>query len=188
MGGGKFVFNQPLTPGGKIPMIALDDMGFYAQWMFKHPDRVANFNLKVATAHIDFHDIATAFDKLNASKGLVATVEPVSIEAFLASMGVPKDAPLTSIFLSTHPAAKGLTFWENFTGFWNLWNANVVERDYGLLDEIHPGRIRSVEEWMGKTGYAGEREKVFGNELLESNSVSKVARYAWGRMMGNWRS
>jgi hypothetical protein len=37
---------------------------------------------------------------------------------------------------------------DNFTGFWNLWKHGIVERNYPLLDEIHPNRIRSAEEWF----------------------------------------
>ncbi|WP_457104665.1 hypothetical protein [Methylobacterium sp. P5_C11] len=47
------------------------------------------------------------------------------------------------------PADKStMSFRDNFTGFWNQWKHNVIQRDYGLLDEIHPHRIRSVEQWV----------------------------------------
>ncbi len=41
-----------------------------------------------------------------------------------------------------------MSFRDNFTGFWNQWKHNIISRDYALLDEIHPGRIRSVEQWL----------------------------------------
>ena len=47
-----------------------------------------------------------------------------------------------------------MTVRENFTGFWNMWkhtytgNRGVINRDFALLDEIHPNRIKSVEEWF----------------------------------------
>lgn len=42
---------------------------------------------------------------------------------------------------------------DNFTGFWTMWrnsgyNKGIIKRDYALLDEIHPNRIRTVEEWL----------------------------------------
>ncbi|KAI8844750.1 hypothetical protein BC829DRAFT_428062 [Chytridium lagenaria] len=157
---GKIVFNQPLGFGGKIPMIALDDIGVYALWIFTNIDKSAYLDLKVATAHIDFTDIVQAFNKVNPT--LTATHVPVTIQAFLDSMNVPRDAPLTSVFMSSHPnSTRGLTFHENFTGFWELWNANVVKRDYELLDKIHPGRMRSVEEWMKMKKVYGEGGKGF---------------------------
>ena len=30
-----------------------------------------------------------------------------------------------------------------------------MKRDYKLLDEILPGTVRSVKEWMVKTGFTG---------------------------------
>lgn len=32
--------------------------------------------------------------------------------------------------------------------------------DYQLLDDILPDRLRSVEDWMRKTGYTGEHKEV----------------------------
>lgn len=53
------------------------------------------------------------------------------------------------------------TYRQNFTGFRNMLKAsggNVgnAQRDYGVLDKIYPGRIRTVAEWMKKTAYTGE--------------------------------
>jgi hypothetical protein len=31
----------------------------------------------------------------------------------------------------------------------------VIQRDYALLDEIHPDRIRSVEEWLRREDRRG---------------------------------
>jgi len=46
-----------------------------------------------------------------------------------------------------------MTFRQNFTGFFNMWkysgrNQGVIRRDYKLLGEIHPNRIRSAEEFF----------------------------------------
>lgn len=39
-----------------------------------------------------------------------------------------------------------MTVRQNFAGFWNLFKFG--KRDYKLLDETHPNRIRSAEEWF----------------------------------------
>jgi hypothetical protein len=46
-----------------------------------------------------------------------------------------------------------MSFRQNFTGFFNMWkfsggNNGVIRRDYKLLDEIHPNRIRSAEQFF----------------------------------------
>lgn len=51
----------------------------------------------------------------------------------------------------------------NFTGFWNIWNATkkdntgVIQRDFKLLDEIHPKRTKNIEEWFQKEAVKGEQ-------------------------------
>jgi hypothetical protein len=50
-----------------------------------------------------------------------------------------------------------LTSKQNFTNWWNLYRASggnkgLMTRDYELLDRILPGRVRSVEEWMRRSG------------------------------------
>ena len=50
-----------------------------------------------------------------------------------------------------------MSFRDNFTGLWNLWKYGIVKRDYSLLDEIHPNRIRSAEQWLEERRSAGTR-------------------------------
>jgi hypothetical protein len=57
------------------------------------------------------------------------------------------------------------TYKQNFGAFWRLYQASagnkgLIRRDYEFLDRIHPNRVRSVEQWMRKVGYTGERKKV----------------------------
>ncbi|KAL7955117.1 hypothetical protein V8C34DRAFT_327494 [Trichoderma compactum] len=38
---------------------------------------------------------------------------------------------------------------QNFTGFWNAFKHELVFKiDYTLLDEIHPNRVKSAEDWF----------------------------------------
>lgn len=50
-----------------------------------------------------------------------------------------------------------MTFRDNFTGFWNLWKDGIVKRDYVLLDEIHPNRIRTAEQWFRREEELGRK-------------------------------
>jgi len=51
---------------------------------------------------------------------------------------------------------------ENFTGFWRVWRADIIKRDYEVLDKIHPGRM-GLEAWLRATGYSGKRATVLKN-------------------------
>lgn len=44
--------------------------------------------------------------------------------------------------------------------FWNTWKAELTKRNYKILDEILPTRVKSVKEWMRKTGYDGTPSSV----------------------------
>ncbi|KAH8660164.1 hypothetical protein BX600DRAFT_513793 [Xylariales sp. PMI_506] len=68
---------------------------------------------------------------------------------------------------SDHQRAASLlplqTHGENFENWWHLyqasaWNRGLIRRDYELLDEKLPNRVKSPEEWMRKVHYTGERE------------------------------
>lgn len=50
---------------------------------------------------------------------------------------------------------------ENFAAFWPYWRSNITApRDLKLLDRIHPGRIKSLEEWMEEVKYNGKSRTV----------------------------
>ncbi len=51
-----------------------------------------------------------------------------------------------------------MSFRDNFTGFWNLWKHSVIQRDYALLDEIHPHRIRTVEQSLRREDERGRQQ------------------------------
>jgi hypothetical protein len=51
-----------------------------------------------------------------------------------------------------------MTWQQNFTAWWKFWGEGLgATRDMALMDEIYPGRIKTVEEWMRKVDYQGAR-------------------------------
>ncbi|KAJ3087895.1 hypothetical protein HK100_008206, partial [Physocladia obscura] len=164
--GKTLVFRYPLGEHGTVPMVHLEDIGFYAHWLFDSPSRAKNLDLKVAVAQIRFEEIVKEFNNRTTFHGRTAVYEPApSFSAWTNTLPVPRDAPVTSIFYKDSkyteaPTAAGLTYYENFAGFTHLWQSNRVQRDYALLDEIHPDRIKSVGEWMDKVKYDGTQKSV----------------------------
>ncbi|MET9462977.1 hypothetical protein ABZY05_49830, partial [Streptomyces canus] len=65
-----------------------------------------------------------------------------------------------------------MSFRDNFTGFWNTWKHGIITRDYALLDEIYPNRIRSAEEWF-------RREDQVGRELGKGSLWERVQPENW---------
>jgi hypothetical protein len=149
------VFKAPVGKGAP-PMIALEDLGRYARWMIENPERSSGMNLKVATTHVSWDELAKEATIVTGRK---AIFRDLSLNEYFSS----------GIF-STPDAKVGergnggddtlQTYRENFSGFWNTWREDVLKRDLTLLDDILPGRIRTLGEWMTVSGYTGERSSV----------------------------
>jgi len=146
---GVVTWNVPIE-GGAVPFVALDDCGHYVRWLFNNPSRSNGMDLKVAIDHIDYDQIVNAFTKVTSQP---AQWHNVSLDGYFAAFRIPANAPAGYNADPNDPATLG--FRDNFSGFWRTFqhsagNQGLIRRDYALLDEIHPGRIRSAEEWIRK--------------------------------------
>jgi NmrA-like family len=150
------VFSAPLGDGA-MPLICLEDLGWYGRWLFDNPDRTNGMTLKASTEHVHWADLAKTFTEVTGKK---AVYKDITLDEYFAS-GIFPNADGKVGHSVDHDDDTLQTYRENFTGFWNMFKAsggNVgnARRDYGLLDEIYPQRVKSVGEWMRKTGYTGE--------------------------------
>lgn len=152
---GAWTFAAPLGDGF-LPLIALDDLGWYTAWIADHPSLSAGMWLKVSTADVYWADLAATFTKVTGKK---AVYKDVTLEEYFSS-GVFPNAE-AKVGHGAGPDDETLmNYRQNFTGFWNMWKGGLAKRDYAVLDEIYPGRVKSVEEWMRKTGYEGLADSV----------------------------
>jgi len=150
---GTYIFEAPLGKEGRVPMISLEDLGWYARWIFDNPTESSGLDLKIATEHVGWQSLAETFTKVT---GKPARFNDLSMDEYFARFGEKADRPVA------YQAPNGMTMRQNFTGFWSLWRNNVVKRDYKLLDKIHPNRL-SLEGWMRLVGYDGEKKTVLKN-------------------------
>lgn len=136
---------------GAVPHVALEDCGYYVRWLFDHQDRANGMNLEVAIEHVRYADLAVAFETVT---GHPAQYIDTNLDAYWdGSLKAAANAPAG---YNANPNDKStMTFRNNFTGFWNVWKHDIVKRDYALLDEIHPNRIRSVEQWLRREDELG---------------------------------
>jgi hypothetical protein len=145
------VFAAPVGEGN-VPLIYLEDYGRYARWIFDTPSRSTGRELHVATEDIAWKDLAAVFTEVTGKK---AIYHDVTLDEYF-NLGI-FPAPEEKIGGSLSPGDATLfTYRENFSGFWNTWKDNLTKRDYPLLDDILPTRVKSVKEWMQKVGYTGE--------------------------------
>ncbi|KAL6700455.1 hypothetical protein J3F84DRAFT_402562 [Trichoderma pleuroticola] len=47
-----------------VPFVALQDCGYYVRWMFGNPRWASGIDLRTAIAHISFHEMAAAFERV----------------------------------------------------------------------------------------------------------------------------
>lgn len=148
--------------GGGVVHVALDDCEHYVRWMFDNPDKINGQDLEVAIEHVSYHDLAKAFEKVT---GHPARYIATSLEEYWSTGNVAVAAQTPSGYNSDLNDPAAMTFQQNFTGFFNTWKHSwgnnteaVIKRDYKLLDEIHPQRIRSAEEWLRIEEEKGRKE------------------------------
>lgn len=151
---GVVTWRVPLGDGA-IPEVALDDCGHYVKWLFDHPERADGMTLDVAIEHAGYHEVARAF---SAVTGKPARYVDTSFDDYFAANPLADDEPAGYNADPADPAT--MTFRANFTGWWNMWRASggnegLIRKDYALLDEIFPGRIRTVEEWFRREDERG---------------------------------
>jgi len=177
MEGGVLTWRVPLGQGA-VPHVSLEDCGYYVRWMFDHPERSNGMDLEVAIEHVNYEKLATAFEKVT---GQPARYIDTDIDAYWA--GPLKVAAHRPAGYNADPEDKStMSFRDNFTGFWNVWKHGVIQRDYALLDDIHPRRIRSVEEWLRREDLRGKamglgslRERVQPERLYSAIPLLKLS-------------
>ncbi|MFE1603280.1 NmrA family NAD(P)-binding protein [Methylobacterium sp. ID0610] len=158
--------------GGAVVHVALEDCAHYVRWLFDHPDRANGMDLAVAIEPVKYDALAAAFTRVT---GHPARYVDVDIDVYFErSFSHVADAPAG---YNADPNDKStMSFRDNFTGFWNQWKHNVIQRDYALLDEIHPNRIRSVEQWLQRQE---QLERAAGRgELWERLHPENLAKHA----------
>ena len=150
----------PLTADGAVAHTSLDDCAYYARWLFDHHEEADGMNLAVGIGHIHYDDVAKAFEKVTGRK---ARFVEVDFETYFTHGGFAKMADMPTGYMVDKDSAAAMSVRDNFTGWWNTWRASggnkgVVTRDYKLLDEIHPGRVRTVEDFLLKEAEKAKEE------------------------------
>jgi hypothetical protein len=177
--GGVVTWRVPLGSGA-VPHVALEDCGFYARWLFDHAGRANGMNLEVAIEHVPYQRLAEAFTMIT---GYPAQYVDTSMDDYWSADGPLKHAANLPAGYNADPLDKStMSFRNNFTGFWNMWKDGIIHRDYALLDAIHPGRIRTVEQWLRKeqalsedSGAAGLWERLQPENMRHLPPVLKLS-------------
>ncbi|KAI8959745.1 NAD(P)-binding protein [Daldinia sp. FL1419] len=156
---GVATWRLPLKDGA-VPYVSLDDCGYYVRWLFDHPERANGLDLEVAIDHIGREELAKAFEKVT---GHPARAIDVSFDEYFTEVWKGVDASLPAGYNADPSDPATLSIRQNFSGFWTTFqnsggNKGVLKRNYKLLDEIHPNRIKSAEEFFRREHEKGIKE------------------------------
>jgi hypothetical protein len=157
--------------GGAVPHVALEDCGYYVRWLFDHPERADGMDLEVAIDHITYTNLAAAFEKVS---GHPAQYIDTDLDAYWRNGPFKRLADAPTGYNADPNDKSTMSIRDNFTGWWNLWKYGIIKRDYALLDEIHPNRIRSAEQWFS-------REEQVGRDLGKGSLWERVQPDNWGK-------
>ncbi|KAI0669055.1 NAD-P-binding protein [Trametes maxima] len=158
---GTYVFATPVGQG-HVPMIALDDLGFFARYSFDHRAEVSGKDLEIASDLVGWDYLVATFTKVTGQK---AAVLQQPLEAWFDNFGHGV-LPVAS----EHP--EGTTWRENFSGFWSQWRDDVITRDFEWIRRVNPNGY-SLESWMRAKEYNGD---IFGAALLKNVEDGRAVR------------
>lgn len=172
---GVVTWRVPLGQGAVVH-VSLEDCAYYVRWLFDNPDRSVGLDLEVAIEHVRYDELAAAFERVT---GRSARYIDTDIDQYFG--GPLKNAADRPAGYNADPGDRStMSFRENFTGFWNMWKHDIIRRDYQFLDQIHPSRLRSAEQWMQRheelarqNGTLSLWEKLQPDALRSSFSVLK---------------
>lgn len=144
-------------------------------------------DLEVAIDHIHYADLAAAFQKVT---GHPARYIDTDLETYWTTGNVAAAANTGGGYNSDPKDPAFMTFRQNFTGFFNMWkysggNKGVIRRDYRLLDEIHPHRIRSAEEFFRREDARGREEGLGGLwDRVQEKNLKPILKIGEDRRRG----
>jgi len=126
-------------------------------------------DLEVAIEHVTYANLAAAFEKVT---GHPAQYIDTNLDTYWRKGPLSRRADVPAGYNADRNDKSTMSVRDNFTGFWNVWKHGIVERDYAFLDEIHPNRIKTAEEWF-------RREDQLGRELGKGSLWERVQPENW---------
>ncbi|KAF2676281.1 NmrA family protein [Lentithecium fluviatile CBS 122367] len=167
-------WKAPLTNDGAVAHVSLDDCGPYVRWLFDHPEEANGMDLQVAIDHIAYADLAAAFTKVT---GHPAQFIDVSLDTWWKEGPMKSRAEFPAGYSADPEDPATMSFRRNFDGFWNIWRisrrngSGLIQRNYKLLDEILPERIRSAEDFFRRED---EKARMDGGSLWEKVKLGRL--------------
>lgn len=162
---GTYVFAAPMGDG-RVPMITLSDLGFFARYTFDHRSMTSGQELRIASQMVSMEDIASTFRQVTGHK---AVIVDKSIDDWF-DLFESVDNPLAN----ERPAGDGSTTWkENFRGWWALWRDAMVKRDMEWIRKVNPNG-HTLKSWMTHMDYNGQLRRDVLKNAEDNKTITPV--------------
>ncbi|KAF8305361.1 NAD(P)-binding protein [Clavulina sp. PMI_390] len=142
---GTRIFVAPMGDKGAIPLIALDDLAWWARYIFDEPATTTGKELCIASHLTTMPNMVETFTRVT---GLPAEFHSLTMDEY-STLFNGKEVPTAS------SVPGGMTFDTNFRAAWALWRDDILtpRRDMKWIESIHPPI--TLEQWMRDHKYDG---------------------------------
>lgn len=130
----EIVFKLPLGEKGKFSMVALDDIGWFTNYILNRRSQYGGKTLVIGSDTVSGNEIAQKFESVT---GIKSVYEPISDEEFL-KLGGP-----------AHDALNHFKFHREIG----------MKRNFDSLKKLHP-ELLSFDSWLQKTQWKGEQRLI----------------------------
>ncbi|EHK97889.1 putative NmrA-like family domain-containing protein 1 [Glarea lozoyensis 74030] len=175
---GVVTWRLPMGTGSMLA-VALEDCGVYVRWLFDNRERSNGMDLEIAIEDVKWAHFAKAFEEVT---GHPAKYIDTSLEDYWKERETFGQMPAGYNAVPNDKSTMNVK--DNFTGFWNVWKYSLLKRDYNILDEIHPTRIKTAEEWLRMEDKKGIEDgkgtlwdRIQGENLIP---ILKIGEDNWG--------
>lgn len=158
---GTVVFAAPIGDG-RMPMIALSDLGWWTRYTLDHREETSGKDLRVASDWVRWGYLSETFTKVT---GIPSVYKPVTIDEWLACM-----QDINRPVANQKKVGDGsTTIRQSFAGFWALFHDDVIPRDMEWVRRTHPTG-HDLASWIRETGFNG----VIGSTALKNSEDGKA--------------
>ncbi|KAJ3871538.1 hypothetical protein F5051DRAFT_433778 [Lentinula edodes] len=133
------------TGDGHIPLISLQDIGWWARYTFDHRLETSGQELKIATEMATAEQMVKTFTRVT---GIPAIHKRMPIDEYLATY----PGRFTRPMVSGEP--DGYTIGDTYRGVYTLMGNDIVTRDMEWIRRVHPTG-HTLESFIKEKGFDG---------------------------------
>jgi hypothetical protein len=144
---GTVVFASPIGDG-HIPMISLQDLGWWVRYTLDHREETSGKDLQVASDLVGWDYLSETFTKVT---GIPSVHKRLTLDRWFDCVE-GTDRPIAS---ENKIGDGSTTIRQTFSGFWSMLRDDVLRKDMDWVRSIHPNG-HTLESWIRETGYVGK--------------------------------